>query len=126
MPRSLRWMLVPCLLVTAACAPDAILAPEVIAPERESVAQREEPAPAAEEPSRTTYVIIGCSGPVRTSKSPLYIVDGVIMSAKPAGLEAADITCPPEENADTSLYGCRAPSGVILIATRAEPARGRS
>jgi hypothetical protein len=81
-------MIVPCLLASAACAHDGMLAPE-LAPEPESAALGVAPAqdPAALGPltcAATTVV-------PRVVREPVYIVDGMVLEGPPEDIEAMDI-----------------------------------
>lgn len=114
-----------CVLGSAACASDGILAPQ-IQPESDALAAVAPAEPAAEPAATATATtapryIIRCGGSISPqTDDPLYVIDGVIQATTPVDLEAVDIeTIEVLRGANpAALYGTRAVNGVILITTR--------
>jgi hypothetical protein len=133
MGRTFRWMAVLFLLVSAACAPESILAPE-IAPEPASAALDVKPADASEgaamdekpaEPAAAQVVTRLLDSIGASPGETLYIVDGVPRSGPP-DIQALDIQEIQVLKGTTSpsVHGTRTSSRVVvIIATRADYAR---
>lgn len=137
MGRTSRWIAMLCVLGSAACASDGILAPET-APEPGSAALEVKPAaasegaapdekPAARPASAAATVTIRCGGSIPSSREPLYIVDGVPLGGPP-DIQALDIQEIQVLKGATAaaLYGSRAAHGIVIITTRAAHARRRA
>ena len=77
------------------------------------------------EPSASASMIIRGTNSINSGTAPLYILDGVAISASdfntinPADIESMSVL---KDASSTSIYGARAANGVIVITTR----RGRS
>jgi hypothetical protein len=124
MRRSLRWMLVPCLLVTAACTADGPLAPQ-LAPEPAGLQLNEETPDTAR--GLALWLSFTETIPADTQE-PLYIVDGVIWqpgsigSLDPNSIEHIAVT----RGDPTAIVGCKTATDLVIITTRVAPARRRS
>ena len=77
------------------------------------------------EPSASATMVIRGTNSINSGTSPLYILDGVAISASdfntinPADIESMSVL---KDASSTSIYGARASNGVIVITTR----RGRN
>ena len=77
------------------------------------------------EPSASATLLIRGTNSINSGKSPLYILDGVEISASdfntinPADIESMSVL---KDASSTSIYGARAANGVIVITTK----RGRN
>ena len=77
------------------------------------------------EPSAATTMVIRGTNSINSGTAPLYILDGVAISASdfntinPADIESMSVL---KDAASTSIYGARASNGVIVITTK----RGRN
>ena len=77
------------------------------------------------EPSASATMIIRGTNSINSGTAPLYILDGVAISASdfntinPADIESMSVL---KDASSTSIYGARASNGVIVITTR----RGRN
>ena len=77
------------------------------------------------EPSASATMVIRGTNSINSGTAPLYILDGVAISASdfntltPADIESMSV---PKDASSTSIYGARASNGVIVITTR----RGRN
>jgi TonB-dependent SusC/RagA subfamily outer membrane receptor len=128
-----------CLLASAACASDGILAPEVVpeAASADAAAPVEAAAPAepaeasaaaAPAPARPVGMIRCSRSPSPRTSEPVYVVDGRVLASGsalgnllPGDIEKIEVI----RGADAaSLYGSRAVNGVVLITTRAAARAG--
>lgn len=127
-----------CVLGSAACASDGILAPQV-KPQSAALAAAVPPGEPAARRAASATMVAPAKFAVRHSKfiaqiqlvragvplrQPLYIVDGVITAATPAELEAMDIMKIEilKDTTPVSYYGTRGNlPPVIVITTRSAP-----
>lgn len=116
MRRSLRWMLVPCLLVTTACTADGPLVPQPSPEPARLQLNAETPATARELPNW-----LSCAPTVLNRGEPLYVVDGVIVPAGCIGfLDPNSIEHITVSKGDPKFNGTRAVRDVVFITTRVQ------